>query len=83
MPKIHENVDEPNDPEQNPPFSAIQTMSPTPQTNPPPWVELIVKTMSAIEAKITDLDKKISVVDEQVKKLDRVEKKMNTFDKKK
>ena len=82
MPKINENVDEPNDPEQNPPVSAMQTMSTTPQTNPPPWVELIVKTMSAIEAKITDLDKKISVVDEQVKKLDRVEKKMNTFDKK-
>ena len=37
MPKINENVDEPNDPEQNPPVSAMQTMSTTPQTNPPPW----------------------------------------------
>lgn len=62
------------------PNQAMSTMS---SVNPPPWVEIVIKSISAIKAKITDLNEKILVVDEQVKKLENVGEKRNTFDRKK
>lgn len=58
----------------------MSTMS---SVNPPPLVEIVVKSISAIEAKIMDLNEKILVVDEQVRKLENVGEKRNTFDRKK